>query len=278
MRFNSLIAAVAVLATANAAAVNTPTKCAADNCLRALRSTQIPSRLHDSQEFCASFTKTGAANVPIPTYAADGCKDNQNARLNERISSACACLPTPTATREPCAEVSASWATQAAASMYPLTLKLIDFVYANAIYQIAATVSAKLAHACLNSVPFNKDRAVGLVDALKPYIEWQTDSEYLKNPPKDYERPGYDMFAALEEIRAKAAANKYSSEYEFQKDIQEKVYYPAASGHFVFLPDSLGVFSFRFPHGVVSYSEDGKSLPVIKLYGTICLQLKLTTS
>lgn len=116
MLFSASIAAVAVLATANAAAVNTPTKCAADNCLRALRSTQIPSRVHDSQEFCASFTKAGATNVPIPTYASEGCKDNQNAKLNERVSSACACLPTPT--REPCAEVSASWATQAAASMY----------------------------------------------------------------------------------------------------------------------------------------------------------------
>lgn len=110
---------------------------------------------------------------------------------------------------------------------------------------------------------------MGLVDALEPYIQWQTDSEYLKDPPEDYERPGYDVFAALKEIRAKAATNKYASEYEFQKDIQEKVYYPAASGHFVFTPDSLGAFSFRFPRGVVSYSDDGKSLPIIKLYGMI---------
>lgn len=123
MRFTtSVVAATAVLATANAAA--TPAKCNADNCLRAFRATQVPSRAESARAFCSSYTAAGATNVPVPTYAASGCKDNQNGKMNERISSACACLPSatstttaaPTKTAEPCALASADWASRVSAS------------------------------------------------------------------------------------------------------------------------------------------------------------------
>ncbi|CEJ81451.1 hypothetical protein VHEMI01573 [[Torrubiella] hemipterigena] len=157
-------------------------------------------------------------------------------------SAKAAVVPTPT--EEPCAQVSAAWATQD-----PST----------------ATVPAELAYACLRSVPFNKARGVAIADSLVPYLEWQTDTEYLKDSPKGYDRPAYDMFAALKDIRAKAASKSYASEYDFQKDIQQRVFLPAADGHMRYSPDSMNAFRFAFPRGVVSYSDDGKSLPVIKL-------------
>lgn len=36
------------------------------------------------------------------------------------------------------------------------------------------TVAAQLAHDCLNSVPLNKTAAIELVDAMEPYLEWQS--------------------------------------------------------------------------------------------------------
>ncbi|KAI9150029.1 hypothetical protein HJFPF1_09781 [Paramyrothecium foliicola] len=68
--------------------------CNADNCLRALRSTSVQGRLEESQEFCAGFTDGWTADVgAVPTYAAKACGEN----VISRVSSACSCLPTPTA-------------------------------------------------------------------------------------------------------------------------------------------------------------------------------------
>ncbi|KAH7322678.1 hypothetical protein B0I35DRAFT_350669 [Stachybotrys elegans] len=69
-----------------------PRGCSADNCLRAMRSTSVPGRLEESQEFCGEFTKTFVADVSVlPPYAASACSGN----AISRVSSACSCLPTP---------------------------------------------------------------------------------------------------------------------------------------------------------------------------------------
>lgn len=72
--------------------------CDADNCLRALRATQVPGRLESAQAFCGTFTKTVVAASAIPTYAVEACQQNQNANLTVRISSACNCIAATTTT------------------------------------------------------------------------------------------------------------------------------------------------------------------------------------
>ncbi|KAG7128721.1 Pyruvate carboxylase like protein [Verticillium longisporum] len=69
--------------------------CNADNCLRSLRSSSIKGRLEESQKFCGEFTKTYVSDVKVvPEYASKACGTN----VISRVSSACHCLPTPTAT------------------------------------------------------------------------------------------------------------------------------------------------------------------------------------
>lgn len=105
------------------------------------------------------------------------------------------------------------------------------------------------------------------MDAIEPYLEWQTDSAYKADPPKDYFYPPYDMFAALAEIRANLVNNVYDSEYAFQLDLYFKVFGPGHDGHFVFYPDLLSrAFLFGRQRSLVSVTEDGTSLPVIKIY------------
>lgn len=125
MRTNGLLTAV-LFASITDLVSAAPADCAADNCLRALRATQTPGRVESARAFCSSFTAaatataTGTAAVPIPTYAQDACKENQNGDINFRISSACSCLPSaatttttiPTPSNEPCAKVSSVWAAQ----------------------------------------------------------------------------------------------------------------------------------------------------------------------
>lgn len=47
------------------------------------------------------------------------------------------------------------------------------------------TVPAQLAFECLNSIPFNQSAAVALLDAIDPYLTWQSTFEYLKDPPAE---------------------------------------------------------------------------------------------
>lgn len=133
--------------------------------------------------------------------------------------------------------------------------------------QPVPTVAAALAHECLKSVPLGKKEALELVRDIEPYLEWQSDAAYKKDPPKTYFYPGYDMFAELAKVKANLESDKYSTEFEFQTDLYKKVFAPGQDGHFTFYPDLLSK-AFRFrrqPYALVSISEDGASLPVIKL-------------
>jgi hypothetical protein len=140
-----------------------------------------------------------------------------------------------------------------------------------------------LAYDCLNSVPLNKEAAIELVAAMEPYLEWQTgreishvtpqhadivtDSAYLKDPPADYFYPSHDIFAYLASVGTNLQNDVYANEYEFQEDLYQ-VFARAHDGHFVFYPDALTkALQWGRKRSLVSISEDGSSLPVIKLYG-----------
>lgn len=101
-----------------------------------------------------------------------------------------------------------------------------------------------------------------------PYLEWQSDAAYKKDPPADYPHPGYDIFGNLANVRAKLVADEYDGEYDFQADLFETVFAPGHDGHFVMYTDLLArAFRWTRQHPLVSISEDGVSLPVIKLLG-----------
>jgi choice-of-anchor B domain-containing protein len=71
-----------------------PKTCNADNCLRSMRSESVKGRLEESQEFCADFTDGWNAQVTaVPKFAQEACSGN----VISRVSSACSCLPTATA-------------------------------------------------------------------------------------------------------------------------------------------------------------------------------------
>jgi hypothetical protein len=207
----------------------------------------------------------------IPDYASNACKENQNGDMAFRISSACSCIatstPTPTATVHACEEVSSSWAAQKQASGEQLNTRLLDSKHSPNSIPATPTVAASLAYECLNSVPLHKEEAIELVDSLVPYFEWQSDAGYLANPPPGYDFPAHDIFATLAKVRDNIVADKYENEIEFQTDLYTSVIGPAHDGHFVFYPDALAkAFKWVREQPLVSISEDGNSLPVIKLY------------
>jgi hypothetical protein len=157
--------------------------CNADNCLRALRATQTPGRLQAAQSFCATFTKQSVPATAIPSFAANACVPNQVGNRSFRISSACSCIATstpsatsstPTNTGAPCAVVSSLAAAQRAISPSGMLYRTVSKSDLRLTTTATPTVPAQLAHDCLNSVPLGKESALELVDAIEPYLEWQS--------------------------------------------------------------------------------------------------------
>lgn len=136
------------------------------------------------------------------------------------------------------------------------------------------TVAAALAYKCLKTVPLGKEEGIKLIDAIEPYLEWQSDAAYKKDPPKDYFYPGFDIFGNLAKVKSNLLSGKYAGEYDFQIDLYQKVWAPGQDGHYVAYLDLLNrAFSLqRQQLPIVSISEDGNSLPVIKLQSeSFCL-------
>ena len=97
----------------------------------------------------------------------------------------------------PCAQVSASVATQASAA--------------------TPTVAAKLAYDCITSVPLNQTAAVKLLDGIVPYFRWQSNTAWLKDPPAEYAekvQPAVDIWVGLEDVRSKVEGGEYENEFD----------------------------------------------------------------
>ncbi len=114
--------------------------------------------------------------------------------------------------------------------------------------------------------------AVALMDSIRPYLNWQTTIEYLKNPPTEYAekvQPPYDFYAEYERIYDEAKAHNYANERAFGWDLYE-VFQRSHDGHFVYYPDSVNlIFSFGRTTPLVSVSKDGQSIPEVYVYADI---------
>ncbi|KAI0867318.1 hypothetical protein GGS24DRAFT_485997 [Hypoxylon argillaceum] len=131
---------------------------------------------------------------------------------------------------------------------------------------VVPTMAASQAYECLKSVPVHTDPAIRLLDELKPFLEWQSDQAFLKHPPSDYPYPPVDIPGELERIRSNLQESKYTGELEWQEDLFKSIVGKPHNGHLAYHPDLLTVpFEWVRPWTLVSVSEDGSSLPVIKV-------------
>ena len=87
-------------------------------------------------------------------------------------------------------------------------------------------VPAKLAYDCITSVPFNSTAATELLDSIRPYLDWQSTVDYIREPPAEYAekiQEPYDFYGEFERIYEKAKSDGYANEYEFGFDLYEAV-------------------------------------------------------
>lgn len=125
---------------------------------------------------------------------------------------------------------------------------------------------ADVAFACQLSAPFNQNLSVALIDYIVPYINFQSDLAYLKNPPSTYLMPAVDILGGLQDIRQNASAGTYTSQYAFDAAITDLVA-KAHSGHFVYTSGLVSAFEYQNDVALISVSEDGLALPEVYVAG-----------
>lgn len=67
-------------------------------------------------------------------------------------------------------------------------------------------LAAQLAWDCIQSVPLDTLNALELVRTIKPYLDWQSTTAYLKNPPAEYTakiQSPVDIFGGLDKIESR---------------------------------------------------------------------------
>jgi len=143
-----------------------------------------------------------------------------------------------------CAIASSSWAAQKVSGSSGKLRRsqrghIGDALTRCSLQKVVPTVVAEIVHACLESVPLGKAAAIELVEAIEPYLEWQSDAAYKASPSPDYFFPPYDMFAVLGQIKNDLKADNYAGELQFQEDLYLKVFSAGHDGHFAFFPDAL---------------------------------------
>ncbi|KAE9975034.1 hypothetical protein EG328_003510 [Venturia inaequalis] len=143
---------------------------------------------------------------------------------------------------------------------------------ANAPASSNPTVAAQLAYECIQSVPLNTPNALELVRTIKPYLDWQSTTAYLKNPPSEYTakiQAPVDVFGGLDKIEAGLKSGFFKTEYDFGFALYTLLQ-STHDGHLSYVPDTVGrVFQWGRPVPLVSVSEDGEKLPAIFVYADI---------
>ncbi|KAF2427125.1 hypothetical protein EJ08DRAFT_573186, partial [Tothia fuscella] len=133
-------------------------------------------------------------------------------------------------------------------------------------------IEAEAAWRCLQSVPLNKTAALDLIDSIKPFLQWQSTTAYIKNPPAEYadlvQKP-VDVAAGIAQIEGNLINNVWQKEYDFGYALY-RLLQSTHDGHLTYFPDVIfKIFTWGRPAPIVSVSEDGKKLPSIFLYSDI---------
>lgn len=127
---------------------------------------------------------------------------------------------------------------------------------------------AAVGYGCLTEIPINKTAASNFIDYYRFFLEFQTTSAILKNPPPSYRQPATDLLGGLDTIQAAVNSGKYTNQYDFECDML-KLLYSAHDGHLslVFGASRLFTFTLQGDMRLVSVGQTPTSLPKVYVYG-----------
>ncbi|KAF2811787.1 uncharacterized protein BDZ99DRAFT_497434 [Mytilinidion resinicola] len=128
-------------------------------------------------------------------------------------------------------------------------------------------IPAEVAYACLSTVPVDVQGNQLLIEQLKVFLQWNSNTAYLKNPPRQfgYKEKAVDIMGGLDIISRGIKNGLYMSEYAAQIAIGNLLN-RGYDNHLYYSADIGDIFIFERPIGLVSVSTDGVALPELYVY------------
>ena len=117
-------------------------------------------------------------------------------------------------------------------------------------------------------MPFNPAVATRFLKYWNDTLPFQSDLDYLKNPPLAYQQPAVDLVGGLSDLQTAVDAGQFQNEYQFEASLQALL---TASHdlHMQLYAGALAVFSFASPFDIVSVSLDGLQPPKVYIAGML---------
>lgn len=106
-----------------------------------------------------------------------------------------------------------------------------------------------------------------MIDGLVAVLEFQSDLEYLIDPPPGYLLAGVNLQGELSDLRDQVVSNNVTGEIDFETRVTT-ILAQAHDGHLTYNLDGLSIFIPQRQTGdLVSVSLDGAAEPKVYLYG-----------
>ncbi len=115
-------------------------------------------------------------------------------------------------------------------------------------------------------MPLVKKNATGFIDWYLPYLEFQTTTAWLKDPPPSYQQPAVDLVGSFNTVRAQVLNGTFSNQYDFEVALGS-IIQQAHEGHMALPTGLLSSFLFQVPYELLSISSNGTELPAVFVQG-----------
>lgn len=125
-----------------------------------------------------------------------------------------------------------------------------------------AILPANITYACLTSVPVQKNFSTRLVKGVRAWFEFQSDVDYIANPPSGSLWQPTDTLGYLDVIANDISNDMYENQYDVEVDLFTFALH-FHDFHTIILPGLFGAGRFDRNLTLVSYSKDGIDMPKV---------------
>lgn len=123
-------------------------------------------------------------------------------------------------------------------------------------------IDADIAYNCILDIPLQKDYATKLMTSMRPWLELESQMDYLKDPPSGYLWEPIDISKELDRIANNVQKDVYTNHYDFEIDLKTLFLY-FHDFHSVFTGKLESAATWYRSFTLVSASADGIELPEV---------------
>lgn len=133
---------------------------------------------------------------------------------------------------------------------------------------LSATLPADIVYECASSVPVQKEYSKQLIESLRPWLELESEIDYLKKPLPGYLWDPIDVIEELNRIYDSVENDEYVGQYDIEVELQTLFLY-FHDFHTIFKGNITVSVAWQRTPGLVSVSLDGMVMPEVYVFSDL---------